>query len=252
MDRKLCCREGEASSSAAQPADQEGPLKQTTGQVALSSAAQPASTKKKLPMTSDEPRASAGQPAQASPANAEQLAKTWGVWECWTACFNQFLGRTGGVWDVAPACTSCSSAEQPALTSSWAGSELEIRRAEQPDASMGVVYAGVASRRPVFIPPVDFFVPQPQEWTQCACANQCMRCVYDGASLCEGCVPSAPGRQRLDFDCDCEPGCCGIPLSDATNSCDEGATTRDARPARLATTDDSRNHDDDWTFHLDD
>ena len=203
-------------------------------------------------MTSDEPRASAAQPAQASPANAEQLAKTWGVWECWTACFNQFLGRTGGVWDVAPACTSCSSAEQPALTSSWAGSELEIRRAEQPDASMGVVYAGVASRRPVFIPPVDFFVPQPQEWTQCACANQCMRCVYDGASLCEGCVPSAPGRQRLDFDCDCEPGCCGIPLSDATNSCDEGATTRDARPARLATTDDSRNHDDDWTFHLDD
>ena len=96
-------------------------------------------------MTSDEPRASAAQPAQASPANAEQLAKTslplthqWGVWECWTACFNQFLGRTGGVWDVAPACTSCSSAEQPALTSSWAGSELEIRRAEQPDASMGV------------------------------------------------------------------------------------------------------------------
>ena len=173
MDRKLSCREGEASSSAAQPADQQGPLKQTTGQVALSSAAQPASTKKKLRMTS----------------------------------------VNGGVWDVAQACTSCSSAEQPALTSSWAGSQLEMRRAEQPDASMGVVYAGVASRRPVFIPPADFFVPQLQEWTQCACANQCMRCVYDGASLCEGCVPSAPGRQRLDFDCDCEPGCCGIPLS---------------------------------------
>ena len=89
-------------------------------------------------MTSDEPRASAAQPAQTSPANAEQLAKIWGVWECWTACFNQFLGRTGGVWDVAPACTSCSSAEQPALTSPWAASELEIHRAEQPDASMGV------------------------------------------------------------------------------------------------------------------
>ena len=148
MDRKLSCREGEASSSAAQPADQEGPLKQTTGQVALSSAAQPASTK----------------------------------------------GRTGGVWDVAQACTSCSSAEQPALTSSWADSDLGICRAEQPDASMGVPkafdikhYAGVASRRPVFIPPADFFVPQPQEWTQRACANQCIRCVYDGASLCEGC-----------------------------------------------------------------
>ncbi len=222
MDRKLSCREGEASCSAAQPADQQGPLKQTTGQVALSSAAQPASTKKKLPMTSDEPRASAAQPAQTSPANAEQLAKT----SLPLTHLNKISGRTGGVWDVAQACTSCSSAEQPALTSSWADSDPEICRAEQPDASMGVPkafdikhYAGVASRRPVFIPPADFFVPQPQEWTQCACANQCMRCVYDGASLCEGCVPSAPGWQRLDFDCDCEPGCCGIPLSGRVLQC---------------------------------
>ena len=64
-------------------------------------------------------------------------------------------------------------------------------------------------------------VPQPQEWTQCACANLCFRCVYDGASLCDGCMPSVPGNQRLD--CDCEAGCCGVIDSEATASSDEGA-----------------------------
>ena len=85
----------------------------------------------------------------------------------------------------------------------------------------GRYYVGVAARRPVFIPPEDFFVPQPQEWTQCACANLCFRCVYDGASLCDGCMPSVPGNQRLD--CDCEAGCCGVIDSEATASSDEGA-----------------------------
>ena len=53
--------------------------------------------------------------------------------------------------------------------------------------------------------------------------NAKVRCVYGGASLCDGCVPSVPGNRRLD--CDCEAGCCGVIDSEATASSDEGAAT---------------------------
>ena len=77
-------------------------------------------------------------------------------------------------------------------------------------------YAGVAARRPVFIPPDDFFVPQPQLWTKCTCVRNCFRCVYDGELLCEACRAAAiqiDDGVELQHPCDCEPGCCGVPGS---------------------------------------
>ena len=120
---------------------------------------------------------------------------------------------------VQPSSNQSGSASQPA-----AG---PVNSLEQGFVHAGCYYAGVAARRPVFIPPDDFFIPQPQLWTQCACPNHCYVCVYDGASLCEGCEPSALRRQTLDMQCDCEPGCCDALPSDFSDSCDEGA----AQPA---------------------
>ena len=77
-------------------------------------------------------------------------------------------------------------------------------------------YAGVAARRPVFIPPDDFFVPQPQLWTKCTCVRNCFRCVYDGELFCEACRAAAiqiDDGVELQHPCDCEPGCCGVPGS---------------------------------------
>ena len=97
---------------------------------------------------------------------------------------------------------------------------ITASRSEQGFVHAGRHYAGVAASHPVFVPPDDFFIPQPQLWTQCACPNHCYVCVYDGASLCEGCEPSALRRQPLDTQCDC--GCCDVLPSDS-DSCDEGA-----------------------------
>ena len=72
----------------------------------------------------------------------------------------------------------------------------------------GKEYAGVASRRPFFIPHSAFLVIDPI-WSQCSCIHGCFKCVYDGASLCTGCQTSP---------CDCEPGCCGAPLESDTDS----------------------------------
>ena len=47
----------------------------------------------------------------------------------------------------------------------------------------GQYYAGVAAMKPVFIPPKDFFIPQPQLWVQCACANDCYRCARHAVRL---------------------------------------------------------------------
>ena len=60
----------------------------------------------------------------------------------------------------------------------------------------GKEYAGIAARKPVFIPHPAFLVIDPI-WTQCSCIHGCFKCVYDGASLCTGCQTSP---------CDCEPG----------------------------------------------
>ena len=79
----------------------------------------------------------------------------------------------------------------------------------------GQHYIGEASARPVFIPPEYLLVRQPQEWAQCQCIHECLRCVYDGATLCEPCTTGCY---------DCEPGCCGKE-EDVTDSCDEGADT---------------------------
>ena len=86
----------------------------------------------------------------------------------------------------------------------------------------GRLYRGVAAPKPLFIPPADFYVWQPCLWTRCACINKCFRCVYDGARLCQNCIPAAPATDRLE--CDCGPGCCGMVRSDATDSNDEGST----------------------------
>ena len=75
----------------------------------------------------------------------------------------------------------------------------------------GKEYAGFASRRPIFIPHSAFLVIDPI-WTQCSCIHGCFKCVYDGASLCTGCQTSP---------CDCEPGCCGVPLESDDSSSDE-------------------------------
>ena len=72
----------------------------------------------------------------------------------------------------------------------------------------GKEYAGIAARKPVFIPHPAFLVIDPI-WTQCSCIHGCFKCVYDGASLCTGCQTSP---------CDCEPGCCGAPLESDTDS----------------------------------
>ena len=76
-------------------------------------------------------------------------------------------------------------------------------------------YRGVAATRPVFLPPDDFLVLQPQLWTQCACERNCIRCVYDGEEFCAGCRASAlsASSNTLYRLCDCEPGCCGLPGS---------------------------------------
>jgi hypothetical protein len=86
-------------------------------------------------------------------------------------------------------------------------------------------YIDVADRRPVFLPPPGYFVPQPQEWAQCACHRQGLVCVYDGDTLCHGCTHEDPSRP-----CDCEPGCCGCTESDSSSDatwsqqCDGPAT----------------------------
>ena len=102
-------------------------------------------------------------------------------------------------------------------------SELPLRRfafecvidmrnpATWPIVYKGKEYAGIAARKPVFIPHPAFLVIDPI-WTQCSCIHGCFKCVYDGASLCTGCQTSP---------CDCEPGCCGVPLESDDSSSDE-------------------------------
>lgn len=81
----------------------------------------------------------------------------------------------------------------------------------------GREYAGMASRHPIFIPHPAFLVINPI-WTQCSCVYGCFLCVYDGATLCAGCLPP-----HIQTYCDCEPGCCGIPLDSSGSSESSGS-----------------------------
>ena len=80
-------------------------------------------------------------------------------------------------------------------------------------------HAGVAGATPVFLPPDDFLIPQPQLWTRCACHRHCVRCVYDGEVFCDGCRDAAITIGDEIPTCDCEPGCCGV-LSDWSDGSD--------------------------------
>ena len=115
-----------------------------------------------------------------------------------------------------PAAVSNSSQPQVAVLES---ARMHIERMVASDGRFvyeGRWYAGVAARMPVFLPPENFFIPQPQLWTQCACERGCVRCVYDGEKFCEGCHAAAltiADGIALPHPCDCEPGCCGLPGS---------------------------------------
>ena len=84
----------------------------------------------------------------------------------------------------------------------------------------GRLYRGVAASNPIFLPPEDFFTPQPQLWGQCACERICMRCVYDGEEFCEGCRAATLSVSSVAL-CDCEPGCCGLPGSNDLSEAEE-------------------------------
>ena len=89
----------------------------------------------------------------------------------------------------------------------------EANPATWPIVYKGKEYQGIASTHPVFVPRPAFLVINPI-WTQCSCIHGCFKCVYDGASLCTGCQTSP---------CDCEPGCCGLPLEfDDSSSVERG------------------------------
>ena len=51
----------------------------------------------------------------------------------------------------------------------------------------GREYAGIASRHPIYLPHPASLVINPI-WTQCSCVYGCFLCVYDGATLCAGCL----------------------------------------------------------------
>ena len=84
-------------------------------------------------------------------------------------------------------------------------------------------YRGVAASNPIFLPPENFFIPQPQLWSQCACERICMRCVYDGEEFCEGCRATtlSVSSSTLYRSCNCEPGCCGLPGSSDLSESEE-------------------------------
>ena len=84
-------------------------------------------------------------------------------------------------------------------------------------------YRGVAASNHIFLPPEDFFIPQPQLCSQCACERICMRCVYDGEEFCEGCRATtlSVSSSTLYRSCDCEPGCCGLPGSSDLSESEE-------------------------------
>jgi hypothetical protein len=119
--------------------------------------------------------------------------------------------------------SSTSDAFQLAVRDASLSSEVPLRRyafdcvidmgnpATWPIVYKGKEYAGIAPRKPVFIPHEAFLVIDPI-WTQCSCIHRCLKCVYDGASLCTECQTSP---------CDCEPGCCGVPLDSDDSSSDE-------------------------------
>ena len=119
------------------------------------------------------------------------------------------------------------SAELPVAITASDPEDTAVSSSEQGFVHAGRHYAGVAGSHPVFVPPDDFFIPQPQLWTRCACPHHCYVCVYDGTSLCRGCDPV------LTTQCECEPGCCDVLPSGESDSCDEGTTEQTDSPSTL-------------------
>ena len=123
-------------------------------------------------------------------------------------------------------------------TTSWSSGDLHSADSPNPDATatehggamlpggfvyQGRWYRGVAASNPIFLPPENFFIPQPQLWSQCACERICMRCVYDGEEFCEGCRATtlSVSSSTLYRSCNCEPGCCGLPGSSDLSESEE-------------------------------
>jgi hypothetical protein len=120
------------------------------------------------------------------------------------------------------------SAEPPVAITASDPQDTAVSSSEQVTVHAGRHYAGAAASHPVFVPPDDFFIPQPQLWTRCACPHHCLVCVYDGTSLCHGCQP------HWSTFCECEPGCCES--GDDPDSCDE-VTTVSMTPTGVPETD---------------
>jgi hypothetical protein len=110
------------------------------------------------------------------------------------------------------------SAEPPVAITATDPQDTAVSSSQQGFVHAGKHYAGAAASHPVFVPPDDFFIQQPQLWIRCACPHHCYVCVYDGTSLCRGCDPVWTAQ------CECEPGCCDVPPSGESDSCDEGTT----------------------------
>ena len=124
--------------------------------------------------------------------------------------------QTGSFPSAARSCLV--SAGRPVATSAIDAQDYAVSSNQQGFDHAGRHYAGFASKCPIFVPPDDYFIRQPQLWTQCQCSHICYVCVYDNTSLCPRCDPVSTTK------CDCEPGCCGVPQSGESDSCDEVST----------------------------